>query len=105
MIQKGLSYGTWESPLSAERVATSGRRLSTVSLDGDDVYWLEGRPEEGGRNVLVRATASGAVEDVTPTGTNVRTRVHEYGGAPYLVHRGITYYVEFSDQRIYRLPV
>jgi dipeptidyl aminopeptidase/acylaminoacyl peptidase len=76
--------------------------LSTVSLDGDDLYWLEGRPEEGGRNVLVRAAGT-TVEDVTPTGTNVRTRVHEYGGAPYLVHRGITYYVEFSDQRVYRL--
>jgi dipeptidyl aminopeptidase/acylaminoacyl peptidase len=102
MGQRGTSFGTWHSPLSAERVATGGRRLSTIALDGDDIYWLEGRPDEGGRNVLVRA-ASGTVEDVTPAGTNVRTRVHEYGGAPYLVHRGITYYVEFSDQRIYRL--
>ena len=50
-------YGTWPSPISAALVADQGLRLSAVTLDGDDIYWLEGRPAEGGRNVLVRRTA------------------------------------------------
>jgi dipeptidyl aminopeptidase/acylaminoacyl peptidase len=78
-------------------------RLGHLVVDGDDVYWVEGRPEEGGRNVIVKRSADGRVADVTPLGTNVRTRVHEYGGAAYTVSRGTVYYSEFADQRLYRL--
>jgi dipeptidyl aminopeptidase/acylaminoacyl peptidase len=67
------------------------------------VYWIEGRPDEGGRNVIVSRDASGRMADVTPPGTNVRTRAHEYGGAAYTVWRGTVYYSEFADQRLYRL--
>ena len=57
-------------------------------IDGDDVYWLEGRPAEGGRRVLVRAGADGSTTDLTPAPFNVRTRVHEYGGGSYVVAGG-----------------
>lgn len=96
-------YGTWSSPFTAAQAAAGSRRLSAVALDDDDVYWLEGRPDEGGRNVIVRCSATGAVSDVTAAGTNVRTRVHEYGGGAYVVDRGVVYYSEFQDQRLYRL--
>ncbi|MDW8234420.1 MAG: prolyl oligopeptidase family serine peptidase, partial [Roseiflexaceae bacterium] len=95
-------YGSWRSPITASLVATSGVSLSSIALDGDDIYWLEGRPAEGGRVVVVRRTADGAIADVTPPGFNVRTRVHEYGGAPYTVDQGIVYFSNFADQRIYR---
>jgi dipeptidyl aminopeptidase/acylaminoacyl peptidase len=97
------SYGTWKSPIAAQTVAAAALRLGSVTLDGDDIYWIEGRPEDGGRNVLVKRSADGRIADVTPGGTNVRTRVHEYGGAAYTVSRGIVYYAEFADQRLYRL--
>ncbi|MCS7290416.1 MAG: S9 family peptidase [Roseiflexaceae bacterium] len=95
-------YGSWRSPITASLVATSGVSLSNIVLDGDDIYWLEGRPAEGGRVVVVRRAADGAIADVTPPGFNVRTRVHEYGGAPYTVDQGIVYFSNFADQRIYR---
>ncbi len=95
-------YGTWPSPLTAARVTAGALRLDHVQLDGDDVYWVEGRASEGGRTVLVKCDASGATTDVTPAPFNVRTRVHEYGGAAYTVNRGIVYFSNFSDQRIYR---
>jgi dipeptidyl aminopeptidase/acylaminoacyl peptidase len=66
------------------------------------VYWIEGRASEGGRNVVVKRTADGRLIDVTPTGFNVRSRVHEYGGAPYVVDRGTVFFSNFSDQRVYR---
>jgi dipeptidyl aminopeptidase/acylaminoacyl peptidase len=98
-------FGTWTSPLTAAAVAASGVRLSTIALDGDDVFWLEGRPREGGRSVLVKMEPNGAVLDVTPPEFNVRTRVHEYGGGSYLVAQGTAYCVNFADQRIYRVGV
>ena len=96
-------YGTWTSPISAQTVAAQGLRLGYPALDGDDVYWLEGRPHEGGRNALVKRGAHGDITDVTPRDHNVRSRVHEYGGGAYVVSNGIAYYSNFIDQRIYRL--
>jgi dipeptidyl aminopeptidase/acylaminoacyl peptidase len=98
-VQKG--YGTWPSPISAEAVATQGLRLGGVAVDGDDVYWLEGRPNEGGRNVLIRTGADGRRSEVTPPGFNVRTRVQEYGGGAFVLANRAIYFSNFSDQRIY----
>jgi dienelactone hydrolase len=96
-------YGTWTSHISATTVAEQGLRLGFVAFDGDDVYWLEGRPQEGGRNVLVRRRADGTLTDLTPPDHNVRSRVHEYGGGAYVVSNGVVYYSNFADQRIYRI--
>jgi dienelactone hydrolase len=96
-------YGTWTSPISAHTVAEQGLRLGFPALDGDDIYWLEGRPHEGGRNALVKRSANGAITDLTPRDHNVRTRVHEYGGGAYVVSNGVVYYSNFLDQRIYRI--
>jgi dipeptidyl aminopeptidase/acylaminoacyl peptidase len=97
-----VPYGSWPSPLSAARVTAGGLRLDQIQLDGEDVYWLEGRASEGGRNVIVKRAPSGEIADVTPTGFNVRTRVHEYGGGAYAVHRGTVFFSNFADQRIYQ---
>ena len=95
-------YGTWASPLTAARVTAGALRFDDIVLDGDDVYWIEGRASEGGRNVIVRRTADGRTLDVTPGRFNVRSRVHEYGGAATAVHKGDVFFANFSDQRLYR---
>lgn len=95
-------YGTWTSPLTAARVTAGSLRFDHIVLDGDDVYWIEGRASEGGRNVVVRRSPDGRTTDITPAGFNVRSRVHEYGGAAYLAHRGTVYFSNFADQRLYR---
>jgi len=98
-------YGTWQSPITAALVAAQGVRLSSVALDGDAVYWIEGRPHEAGRNVLVRRAADATTRDVTPVGFNTRSRVHEYGGGAYLADGRHVYFVNFSDQRVYALDL
>ncbi len=98
-----MSFGTWPSPLSASLVASQGLRLGAVMTDGDDIYWIEGRPTESGRNVLVRRRADGQAADVSPPGFNVRTRVHEYGGGACVISRAGIFATNFSDQRIYRI--
>ncbi|MEO7192255.1 MAG: prolyl oligopeptidase family serine peptidase [Vicinamibacterales bacterium] len=96
-------YGTWKSPISARSVGAGSLRLGAVALDGPDAYWLEGRPAEGGRNVLMKRGADGAIAEVTPPAMNVRTRVHEYGGGAYLIADGQVVFSEFSDQRLYSI--
>lgn len=78
-------------------------RIGEVVVDGADVWWSESRPDEGGRSVIVRRAADGAVSDVLPAPWNARTRVHEYGGGAWTVAGGTLWFTEFSDQRLYRL--
>ncbi len=94
-------YGSWTSPLTAARVTAGALRLGDIVLDEDDVYWVEGRASEGGRQVVVRRSTDGRTVDVTPPGFSVRTRVHEYGGAACTVDRGTVYFSHFADQRVY----
>jgi dipeptidyl aminopeptidase/acylaminoacyl peptidase len=95
-------YGSWKSPISADLIVTGTVGLGQVALDGEDVYWIELRPSEAGRNCIVRRTPDGQVEDATPRDFNARTRVHEYGGGDYAVNKGIVYFSNFTDQRVYR---
>ncbi|MEM1436403.1 MAG: prolyl oligopeptidase family serine peptidase [Pseudomonadota bacterium] len=95
-------YGTWDSPVTAELTASSSKGLSSVHAEGDVLYWLETRPLEGGRSVLVRRAGDGKAEDLTPPDYNVRTRVHEYGGRSYVVADGAVYFSNFADQALYR---
>jgi hypothetical protein len=95
-------YGAWKSPLTAARVTVGALRFDHLVLDGDDLYWVEGRASEGGRHVIVRREPSGRITDVTPQGFSARSRVHEYGGASYTVRGGIVFFTNFADQRLYR---
>lgn len=94
-------YGTWPSPLGAQRVAAGVKPLSAPRIDGDSIFWLEGRPAEAGRVTAVRRAAQGAGEAITPAPFNVRTRVHEYGGGAYAVDRDTVYFSHFADNLVY----
>jgi dipeptidyl aminopeptidase/acylaminoacyl peptidase len=84
-------------------LASSSTRLGFTWLDDGTVYWTEGRPDEGGRIALMRGGAFASPVDVVDDRFNVRTRVHEYGGGAYAVHRGAVVFSNFADQRLYRL--
>ncbi|HEX8500656.1 MAG TPA: S9 family peptidase [Pyrinomonadaceae bacterium] len=95
-------YGSWKSPITSDLIVTATVGLGQIALDGEDVYWVELRPSEGGRNCVVRLTPDGRASDVTPQGFNARTRVHEYGGGDFAVRDGVVYFANFADQRVYR---
>ena len=95
-------YGAWRSPISADLISMEGRRIIEAVADGEDIYWIEMRPTENGRYVIVRRTPDGQTTDVTPAPFNARTRVHEYGGAALTVSDGVIYFSNFADQRLYR---
>ena len=95
-------YGSWKSPITADLIVQDAVGLGAVQLDGDDVYWVEMRPQESARNVIVRRTPGGQMLDVNPAPYNVRTRVHEYGGLCFWVADGAAFFANFADQRVYR---
>ena len=90
-------YGTWESLITSEMLVGGAVRLGEIVTDGDDVWWAESRPDEGGRTVIVRNG-----KDQTDKKTNVRTLVHEYGGSAWWVRNGTLVYSQYLDQRLYR---
>jgi dipeptidyl aminopeptidase/acylaminoacyl peptidase len=99
-----VPYGSWGSPISSDLIVRGVVGLSQVVTDNGAVYWMERRPGEDGRSVVVRRTVDGGMEDVTPWPFNARTRVHEYGGGDFAVHDDTVYFSNFADQRIYRCP-
>jgi dipeptidyl aminopeptidase/acylaminoacyl peptidase len=102
---KTVPYGSWKSPITSALIVTDAIDIewpAQVVLDGKDVYWVETRPTENGRTVIVRWSPNGTVVDVTPPTFNARTRVHEYGGGAFTVEDGTVYFSNFVDQRLYR---
>ncbi len=94
-------YGSWKSPITSDLIVSGTVGLGQIAIDGDDIYWVEGRPSEAGRSVIVRRTPDGKISDITPPPFNVRTRVHEYGGGSFAVAGGTIYFSHFADGRIY----
>ncbi len=104
MISRQVApYGTWKSPLKSELLVSQSITLDGGMFDGEDVYWVEGRPTEGGRNVIIKRHPDGSTREINPAPFNARTRVHEYGGGAVLVDHGVVFFSHFADQRLYRV--
>ncbi|MFB7109023.1 prolyl oligopeptidase family serine peptidase [Streptomyces sp. NPDC056190] len=101
-----LPCGSWPSPIDAALAAAHDGRPEFPGFVGDEVWWTEPRPAEGGRRALVRRHADGSQSTVLPEPWNVRSRVIEYGGRPWAgaVVDGapLLVFVHFADQRLYR---
>ena len=96
-------YGTWKSPISAQSLVEGSIRFGDTVLDGEVIYWIESRPQEEGRNVIVRAVPGETPQDQLPSPWNARTTAHEYGGGSFTVTHGMIFFVNYLDQRIYRI--
>ncbi|WP_317451796.1 hypothetical protein [Microbacterium sp. NIBRBAC000506063] len=105
-----LPYGSWPSPLTASSIASDSPRIEGARFVGDEVWWGESVPAEGGRIAVRRS--GGPETPVLPDPWNARSRVHEYGGGSWTTDpstglrgtaAGTLYFVENADQRVYRL--
>lgn len=95
-------FGSWKSPITADVILAGTVGLDGIAIDGEDIYWIEGRPSEGGRNAIVRRAPDGQITEMTPPPLNARTRVHEYGGGAVTIGDRSIYFANFADQRLYR---
>lgn len=94
-------YGAWKSRITSDLIVAEVVGLSQPAFDSDSITWIEMRPGEGGRNVIVRRDATGSIADLNPQPYNARTRVHEYGGGDYLAYQDKVFFSNFSDQQIH----
>ena len=101
-VKTTAKYGSWKSPISSDLIVTGSIRLGSIVLDGEDVYWTEGRPSENGRSAIIKwSPETEAYEEMSPAGFNVRSKAHEYGGGEFTVHDEIIYFTNYVDQRLY----
>lgn len=96
-------YGSWRSPITAELLTRGQISFSYLTATDGTLYWVENRPHEDGRAVLVRRGSDGRVADAIPREFNTRTRVHEYGGGAVAVRGKTAVFSNSKDQRLYRV--
>lgn len=92
-----ILFSSWPSWVSPDLVAGRSISLSELQAQGDRLYWLEGRPQEGGRTALVSLRRGETPQDLSPPDCSIGTNVHEYGGGAYAVSPCQS--VVFSDRR------
>lgn len=97
-----IPYGNWLSPISSDLIVKDSIQLDEIRLHEGAAYWLEKRPQEKGRCVIVRHR-SGKSADLLPKAYSARSKVHEYGGASYCITAAGLYFINDSDQQIYHL--
>ncbi|MEM7280166.1 MAG: prolyl oligopeptidase family serine peptidase [Pseudomonadota bacterium] len=95
--------GTWSTPIDSTLVASSGIRYALPTIFQDSVFWIEGRPEEQGRNVIVQKKAGEKGLDILPDGFSASSKIHEYGGGAFAVDQEQVWFVNQKDQNIYRI--
>lgn len=95
-------YGSWVSPITVDKVVSAAISLREPRLEGGRLHWIEGRPAERGRQVVVRWSEEDGAVDLTPPPSNARTMAHEYGGGSYALNEGTLYFSNMDDGRVYR---
>ncbi len=97
------TYGSWTSPITADLIVANTISLIGTALAGDDTYWLEMRPSEGGRSVLLKQTPDGRCAEMNALPYSIRNGVHEYGGGSFSLGEGEVFFSNNADQRLYCL--
>ena len=101
-IKKIAPYGSWRSSITSEKIISSGNSYTDLHIEKGVTYWIEMRPQEEGRCVIVQRSEDNSVHDVIPKPFSARTTVHEYGGGSFTTCDEVIYFVNFADQKIYR---
>lgn len=103
-MSRVIPYGSWPSPITAAAVSAASPRFDGARIVGDEVWWGESVPEEGGRMTVRRRRPDGSVETLLPAPWNARSRVHEYGGGAWAASEdGRLFFVEKDDQRVWTM--
>lgn len=96
-------YGHWPTPVTSELVVAAARLPNGLQVDGTDLWWSEGRPEEDGRTAVLRLGPGGERTEVLPAPWSARSAVHEYGGGAWWVRAGVLWFVDWATQRLHRV--
>jgi dipeptidyl aminopeptidase/acylaminoacyl peptidase len=97
------AFGAWESPITAASIFEAADSVSYLTTENDQVYFIESKAAADGKNILFKLDSNNDGVQLSSDQSSVRSRVHEYGGRPYLVDGEDIYYSQFKDQKIYRI--
>ena len=95
------SCGSWKSPITSELIVSQTIGIGSVAVNKGNIYWLEKRPQEQGRNLLIGFSNKG-IKNFTPAPLSVRSKIHEYGGGAFVVEQNRIYFSNYQDGRIYQ---
>ncbi|KAL4556091.1 hypothetical protein LXL04_026559 [Taraxacum kok-saghyz] len=98
-------YGSWSSPITSDVVSGASKGLGGTAVDSHGrLFWLESRPKESGRLVIVKGGNNENEEaiDVTPKEFSVRTVAQEYGGGAFSISGDTLVFSNYKDQRLYK---
>ena len=99
------AFGSWKSPITSDLIISKTIGIDNIAIDRHNIYWLEKRPQEKGRNLIVGHFPETGTKEVTPKPFNVRSKIHEYGGGAYTIKENTVYFSNYADGRIYRQVV
>lgn len=95
-------FGAWESLVTPEMMSKGNVGLAEPKSNNEATYWLESRPWEKGRSVLVE-NCNGKQRDMFPEGYSARSAAQEYGGGAWTLADQYAVFVNAEDQVIYRI--
>ncbi|MDT8282697.1 MAG: prolyl oligopeptidase family serine peptidase [Gammaproteobacteria bacterium] len=96
------TYGNWSSAITTDLIVNDNVTIDEARQAGDSLYYIERRPDEDGRCVIIK-NENGASVDMLPEPYSARSRVHEYGGGSYCVYQNRIFFVNDRDQDIYQI--
>ena len=99
------AFGSWKSPITSDLIVSQTIGIGSIALDRQNIFWLEKRPQEQGRNLIVGYFPERGIEDITPKPYSVRTKIHEYGGGAFTIEENTIYFSNYADGRIYQQVV
>ncbi|WP_299787882.1 prolyl oligopeptidase family serine peptidase [uncultured Shewanella sp.] len=97
------TYGSWASPISASDVYGLSDNFGELQSVNDAVYFVQSDSASGGRVGIKRLDLDGSVSEVVTTEFDVRSKVHEYGGSPFLGIGQSLFVSRAKDQLLYRI--
>lgn len=97
-------FGSWPSPIHSHSLTQKSVRLGEPRTTPKGAFWLESRPQEKGRSVLVMQR-DGQNQEITPAPYSVFSRAHEYGGGSYCLSDTHAFFVNAADQSLYRIAL
>ena len=99
---KVAPFGSWKSPISSDLIVSRTIGIGSIVVSHDNIFWLEKRPQEQGRNLIVGFFHQPEAKKFTPSPLSVRSKIHEYGGGAYTVEQNTIYFSNYKDGRIYQ---
>lgn len=99
-------FGSWKSPITSDLIVDQTIGIGSIAIDNENIYWLEKRPQEQGRNLIVghfeQREIKNATQNITPFPLSVRSKIHEYGGGAFTVEKNQVYFSNYQDGGIYQ---